>query len=352
MSEVKTRNSVLFVDDEQQILNSIRRATEDEPFKSLFANSGKEALRLLEEQAVSVIVTDMRMPEMDGLSLLKTVREKYPKTVRIVLSGYTQLSQVLATVNHGDIFQFIPKPWSMEDELLVTVRQAIEHYNLEAERERLKEGLVQKNTAYQNMFRTMEQTLAKERRDLNQLKQINTWIFSFLKKFSSGKETGPEGRALFAEYSDLLEKLLGTYIDLLPLGSETKPKDLFWSELLKQGEEVFLAGDMPELPEKVVGYHELLRFFLASILTLLGVLDTQLAMVSVTADRKNVEVPILIFDITGPKLLASPEQNLLKIGCSLLNEMGKAYNFNVRLKQEELEKSSVRLVWAVPEEKK
>lgn len=88
------KNTVLFVDDEIHILSSIRRATMDESFEALFASSGQEALQIFEKKEISVIVTDMRMPGMDGLALLKIVKEKYPQTVRIVLSGYTQLSQV------------------------------------------------------------------------------------------------------------------------------------------------------------------------------------------------------------------------------------------------------------------
>ena len=101
------KGTVLFVDDEPHILNAIRRAITDEAFDGLFAESGAAALKIFEEQEVGVIVTDMRMPVMDGLALLKIVREKYPHTVRIVLSGYTQLSQILGTINHGEIFQFI-----------------------------------------------------------------------------------------------------------------------------------------------------------------------------------------------------------------------------------------------------
>lgn len=75
------RNSVLFVDDEMNILSAIRRAVVDEPFQAFFANSGKEALKIMEEREIAVLVTDMRMPEMDGLQLLKIVKEEYPATI-------------------------------------------------------------------------------------------------------------------------------------------------------------------------------------------------------------------------------------------------------------------------------
>ena len=122
------KNSVLFVDDDINVLSSLRRGLIDEEYKSFFATGGQEALAIMEENEISVIVSDMRMPEMDGLKLLKTIKEKYPDTVKIVLTGYTQLQQVLATINQVDIFKFITKPWDMEEEFKIIIRQAVEYY--------------------------------------------------------------------------------------------------------------------------------------------------------------------------------------------------------------------------------
>ena len=119
---------VLFVDDEANVLNAIRRAVQEEDYEALFAKSGKEALALLETGNIAVLVTDMRMPEMDGLQLLKLAKEQFPATVRMVLSGYTQLSQVLATVNHADVFSFITKPW--DDDFSRFIYRALEYYQL------------------------------------------------------------------------------------------------------------------------------------------------------------------------------------------------------------------------------
>ncbi|MDA3845774.1 MAG: response regulator [Vallitaleaceae bacterium] len=122
--------SVLFVDDEINVLNSLKRGLFDETYNCIFASSGKEALLLLEKQEIAVIVSDMRMPEMNGLQLLKTVKEKYPDIVCIVLSGYTQLQQILATINQVDIFKFITKPWKLEDEFKVIINQAVAYYQM------------------------------------------------------------------------------------------------------------------------------------------------------------------------------------------------------------------------------
>ena len=131
------KRTVLFVDDEKKILTSLERGLLDEPYRTIFATSGKEALKILEEKEVHVIVTDMRMPEMGGLELLKIVKEKYPHIVRLVLSGYTQITTLLTAINQGEIFKFITKPWKLEEEFKSAVQQAIDYYNLQAERDEL-----------------------------------------------------------------------------------------------------------------------------------------------------------------------------------------------------------------------
>jgi two-component system response regulator HupR/HoxA len=133
--------TVLFVDDEEKVLSSLQRGLLDEPYNTLFANSGKEALEILKQQEVHVIVTDMRMPEMDGLELLRIVKEDYPHIVRVVLSGYADRDTLLAAINQGDIFRFIPKPLKSNEELRTIIQQAIEFYELHGEREMLMQFL-------------------------------------------------------------------------------------------------------------------------------------------------------------------------------------------------------------------
>lgn len=81
--------SILFVDDEKAILNSIRREFFDSPYDVYIANGGREALDILEKNHIDLIVSDMRMPEMDGYELLKRVKLLYPEVTRLILSGFT-----------------------------------------------------------------------------------------------------------------------------------------------------------------------------------------------------------------------------------------------------------------------
>ncbi len=134
-----TENTVLFVDDEENILTSLKRGLRREGYKKLFASSGEEALDLLRGNSVSVIVSDMRMPGMNGLELLKRIKNDYPDTVRVVLSAYTQLPQVLASVNQADVFKFITKPWDLENGLKKILRDALDFYNINIENKRLRQ---------------------------------------------------------------------------------------------------------------------------------------------------------------------------------------------------------------------
>lgn len=124
-----SKHTVLIVDDEMEILKSLKRGLHLEPYKKCFASSGAEALEVIaEEGEISVIITDMRMPGMNGLELLKKVDDICPGTIKIVLTGYTQLPQILATVNHVEIYKFMTKPWDLDAELKVYIREAIDLY--------------------------------------------------------------------------------------------------------------------------------------------------------------------------------------------------------------------------------
>ncbi len=129
------KRTVLFVDDEEKILKSLKRGLLDEPYNILLATSGKEAIGILKREEVHIIVTDMRMPEMSGLELLRIVKEDYPGIVRIVLSGYTQVTTLLTAINQGEIFKFITKPWQLEEEFKPAIREAVEYYEFRNQRQ-------------------------------------------------------------------------------------------------------------------------------------------------------------------------------------------------------------------------
>jgi diguanylate cyclase (GGDEF)-like protein/PAS domain S-box-containing protein len=120
---------ILLVDDEPSILSSLRRLLRREGYTLLTADGGAEGLDLLAQHEVGVVISDARMPEMSGADFLGRVREMYPDTLRIMLSGYTDLEAVTSAVNRGELFRFIAKPWD-DAELLKIVRDAFRHYEI------------------------------------------------------------------------------------------------------------------------------------------------------------------------------------------------------------------------------
>ncbi len=133
MQKTVEKRTVLFVDDDEIVLQSLERGLLDKSYNKLFVKNCNEALEILQREEVHVIVTDMRMPEMTGLELLRTVRKDYPHIIGIVLSGYEQDATLMTAVEQREIFRVIPKPWKFGGEDFESlVRKAINHYNLQS----------------------------------------------------------------------------------------------------------------------------------------------------------------------------------------------------------------------------
>src|SRR5687768_18152004 len=132
---------VLVVDDEVDNLDAFRFNFK-RTFQILTATGGEEALKILEEKDVAVIVTDQRMPKMSGLELLKAARPIRPDTVGIILTAYTDVDVLIEAINLGQIYRYITKPWDGK-EVRGVLQQAIERHHLIRENRRLEEQLRQ-----------------------------------------------------------------------------------------------------------------------------------------------------------------------------------------------------------------
>ncbi|MEZ4361470.1 MAG: sigma-54 dependent transcriptional regulator [Kofleriaceae bacterium] len=147
MSLDSKRYPILIVDDEQDNLDAFRfnfRKT----FDILTATNGQEALAILEERAVAVVVTDQRMPKMTGIELLREIRERHPATVGIILTAFTDVDVLVEAINLGQIYRYITKPWDAK-EVRGVLQYAIERYHLTQENHRLSAQLAE-YTGYLN----------------------------------------------------------------------------------------------------------------------------------------------------------------------------------------------------------
>ncbi|MCP4609491.1 MAG: response regulator [Planctomycetes bacterium] len=134
------KRTVLFVDDDEQILRSLERGLLDESYNKLFAKSGKEALEIIRKKEVHVIVTDMCMPEMSGLELLRTTKKEYPNIIGMVLTGYELDTELQDAAEQGEIFKLISKPlWKHGVKFERLVLRALERSNLQNECDTIKQ---------------------------------------------------------------------------------------------------------------------------------------------------------------------------------------------------------------------
>lgn len=133
------QQAVLFVDDEQNVLNSLKRLLHDEPWDMFFADSGSKGLDILAKEKIDLVISDVRMPVMDGIEFLKQVKQRYPQVVRIFLSGYADHKAVVQALAEGSAQQLLPKPWK-DEEIKEVIRGALK----QAEELQTKNGSLQK----------------------------------------------------------------------------------------------------------------------------------------------------------------------------------------------------------------
>lgn len=127
------KQTILCVDDEVDNVDALERLFRKQ-FHVLKATSAKEGLSLLDQypEEIALIISDQRMPEMTGVEMLEQAQKKYPETIRILLTGYTDVESIIMAVNQGQIYRYLTKPWDPVD-LLNTVEKAVEKFNLRKE---------------------------------------------------------------------------------------------------------------------------------------------------------------------------------------------------------------------------
>lgn len=226
---------ILCVDDEPSILSALKRVFRPQGYLVLTATSGREGLELLAREAVDLVISDMRMPEMDGAQFLEKVFENWPATKRILLTGYADASATIAAINRGKIWRYVAKPWN-DDELVLTVQQALAHRNLMEENARLTRLTQQQNEELKELNAGLEQKVAERTAQLakalksleaahGQLRQsflASVQLFSGLVELRGGRLAGHSRRV--ADTARRLAEQMGL--------SEADQQDVFLAALL------------------------------------------------------------------------------------------------------------------------
>jgi len=144
------QHTILIVDDEPPIRELLTDALSREPYDVLCAGSAEEALGILAQEPVDVVLSDEKMPGMSGSEFLAVVRQQYPETIRMILTGHASLESAIRAINEGEIYRFFTKPCNMVD-LTVTIRQALQHKDLMAENQRLLQIVKQQSTSLETL---------------------------------------------------------------------------------------------------------------------------------------------------------------------------------------------------------
>ena len=246
--------TLLLVDDEPNIITSLKRLLRRDGYRIFSAQSGAEGLSVLAQHPeIGVIMSDQRMPEMLGAAFLSRVKELYPHTVRIVLSGYTELASVTDAINRGAIYKFLTKPW--EDDLLrANVKEAYAYFELAALNEQLSRELKSANAALLTVNHQLEQSVETKTDQITRnldVMQVSQEILERLPIVVIG--VGDEG--IIAIANQLARELFGENGELLgALASTHLPPDLSTC-LLAQVEMSQAGGVVCQLPNGIEAHY-------------------------------------------------------------------------------------------------
>ncbi len=177
-------NKILIVDDDPSVVSALKRSLVEEELDIYEANSGAESLELLKNTKVKLVISDERMPGMAGNEFLSVVKNLYPQTVRMVLTGHASIEAAMKAVNTGEIYRFFSKPWN-DIELKLAIRSALEKFDLEEEN------------------RMLLKTVKRQAGELKQLEKTHPGITS-LEKDEEGSLVLPD---ISGEDDDLSELL-------------------------------------------------------------------------------------------------------------------------------------------------
>jgi response regulator RpfG family c-di-GMP phosphodiesterase len=160
--------TILCVDDEPNILSALRRLFRSQGYEVLTEQSARAGLAVLDARPVDLVISDMRMPEMDGVQFLEQARARCPDTLRLLLTGNADVRLILDAVNRGQIYRYITKPWD-DNEMSMVVRHALERQGLEREKRRLEALTVDQNEQLRELNQSLEAKVASRTEELRKV---------------------------------------------------------------------------------------------------------------------------------------------------------------------------------------
>lgn len=199
--------TLLCVDDEENVLKALKRSLHSEGYRILTASSAPAGLALLEQNEVNLVISDQKMPEMNGVEFLALVRQRFPNTMRILLTGYTDIDSVIEAVNKGNVYRYFLKPWD-DFALRMEIRQALNHYHVESLNRLLQKRIQEQNESLRIMNEKLERLVSLRSEDLkiqNRILELSYTILNDLPIAVVGVSTEELVVFVNAKVSDLSE---------------------------------------------------------------------------------------------------------------------------------------------------
>jgi response regulator RpfG family c-di-GMP phosphodiesterase len=242
---------VLLVDDEPGILSALRRLLRPAGYRLFTAESGQAGLAVLEREAIALVVSDMRMPEMDGAAFLEQVRARWPGVIRILLTGYADVASTVAAINKGEIYRYIAKPWDDTD-LQLIIRDALARQRLEQENRWLNELTQRQNAELKALNASLEAKVEARTAELRQTmdflelahKDLKAGFFNTVMAFGALQEMRCEALAGHSRRVADLCRAIAARLSL----SDADSNDLFLAALLHDIGKIGLPDELLDKP--------------------------------------------------------------------------------------------------------
>lgn len=171
--DIKMKRTVLLVDDDQNALNTLSRTLRRDRYHTISVENATNALAILQDNDVGVIICSQCMPETTGVEFFVQAKEVCPDTVRILLTGHSDIQAATDAINEGAVYRFLEKPWQ-EERLRSVVHEAYEHHELLQENKRLLQGLACTNEQLKSVNATLERRVEQKTRELSRLANYDT----------------------------------------------------------------------------------------------------------------------------------------------------------------------------------
>lgn len=247
---------ILCVDDEPHIAAALRRLLRGAGHAVRVAGSGEEALALLEAESADLVISDMRMPGMDGAQLLARIRDRWPAVARVLLTGYADLQSTIAAINAAHVYRYLTKPWD-DQELLTVVQQISDYQTLQREKERLEALTRAQNQELAQLNATLEHKVLERTAELSEAHQklkksyvACIRMFSNLLEWRGGPLAGHSRRV--ADLTRRTAKVMGL--------SESDQQDAFVAALIHDIGHITLPDGMLAKPVPRLSPEELSKY--------------------------------------------------------------------------------------------